>query len=88
MVDGLMVNMRRLYAPIGVVLVPQRFVTARGFMLRSGNVKLSDQGVQKGCGYYDAQHPALRCQVVTSDLLLAAAIGQMNSRNGSSGSDV
>ena len=76
-VDGLMSTLKSLYEPIGVTMAPQRFVTRRGFVLKSGNVKISDGGPQKGCGYYDAQHPALRCQMITSDLLLATAIGKL-----------
>lgn len=75
-VDDLMQTLREKMRTIGVTMVPQRFITRHGFMLTSGNVMKSEAPgtPQKGCGYYDAQHPALRCQMVTSDMLLATAL--------------
>lgn len=82
-VDDLMDNLRAKMAPLRVSMIPQRFITKHGFMLSSGKMTKSEaEGtVQKGCGYYDPQHPALRCQMATSDMLLAAAIAEIVTRS-------
>jgi hypothetical protein len=80
-VDQLMDQLREKMRPLGVVLVPQRFVTKFGFMLTTGKMaKAESSEILKlgGCGYYDPQHPALRCQMTTSDMLLGAAIVKMS----------
>jgi hypothetical protein len=78
-VDGLMDILRKKMEQLDITMAPQRFITKHGFMLSSGKVNKSEAPgtVQKGCGYYDPQHPALRCQMTTSDMLLGASMIQL-----------
>lgn len=60
------------------LVVPQRHVTANKFRLQSPVLSVSEEmGVQKGCGYYDKQHPAVRCNLVLSELMIGALLGKM-----------
>jgi hypothetical protein len=75
-----------------VSMVPQRFLVADRYAQRNSlnltdmdrqelaaaqKVPQSDDSRKFRCGYYDNQHPALRCQDAATELLLAAALSQM-----------
>ena len=75
-VDVLMEVLRSKFLPLNVTLIPQRFATRyRQPMKSHWNTELS----RRGCGYYDAQHPAVHCQMLTSELLLTAAVAKIRS---------
>ena len=60
------------------LVVPQRYVTSKAFKLMSHVVAAADEmGVQKGCGYYDKQHPALRCNMVLSEIMFGALLAKL-----------
>jgi hypothetical protein len=80
-IDQLMGALRKKMEPLAVYQVPQRFATRHGFRLFTGNASESElQQGQKGCGFYDNQHPALHCQFVTSNMLLASAIVMLRAK--------
>jgi hypothetical protein len=80
-VDRLMSRLRRLFTQHEVALVPQRHITSKPYVLKSSRIDESDRQLPPPryssgqCGYYDAQHPAFRCQTVSTELLVAAVIG-------------
>ena len=82
-VNALMKDIRKSIATLDIELVPQRFITHNNFLL-SGNGKVDSVGpppAEGRCGYYDNQHPALMCQEVLSNCLLAAAFLTMRKGN-------
>jgi hypothetical protein len=78
-VNNLMLQLQRNVEPYDALLVPQRFVTRKNYLLRSTVTWEAYAKVPEGgqCGYYDPQHPALACQLVTSELLIAAVLARL-----------
>lgn len=70
-------EINRIY-PDPPLVVPQRYVTSKKFKLMSPVVAAADEmGVQKGCGYYDKQHPAVRCNLVLTEIMFGALLSKL-----------